>query len=61
MPAQYEAIRDRLIRQGVPMAEAKRRAAKIYNSQHPNNPVGPNYEKRRKTTARTTRPGLDDV
>ena len=33
MPKQYEAIRDKLIRQGVPEAEAKRRAAKIFNAQ----------------------------
>ena len=33
MPKQYEAIRDRLVKQGVTLAQAKSRAAAIYNSQ----------------------------
>lgn len=32
MPKQYEAIRDRLIKQGMMAAEAKTLAAKIYNA-----------------------------
>ncbi len=32
MPAQYEAIRDKLIKQGVGVQAAKTSAAKIYNS-----------------------------
>ena len=39
MPKQYEAIRDKLIAQGLREAAAKQSAARIYNSQHPNAPV----------------------
>lgn len=39
MPRQYEAIRDKFVSQGTPLAEAKTRAAKIYNSTHHDNPV----------------------
>lgn len=40
MPDQYEAIRNRLMReQGLSEDAAQTKAAKIYNSQHPNNPV----------------------
>lgn len=39
MPKQYEAIRDRLIAQGLREAAAKQQAARIYNSQHPKTPV----------------------
>ena len=39
MPDQYVAIRDKFIREGLATKEAKMRAAKIYNSKHPNNPV----------------------
>ncbi len=38
-PRQYEAIRDKFIAEGKPTAEAKTRAAKIYNSTHHDNPV----------------------
>lgn len=41
MPKQYEAIRDKFAAKGVPLKEAKTRAAKIYNSQHPGNPLRP--------------------
>jgi hypothetical protein len=56
MPRQYEAIRDRLIREGKSEKEAKRRAARIYNARHPDNPVGPHYDRRQKR-----RPGLEDA
>ena len=39
MPKQYEAIRDKFERAGMPAKEAKTRAAKIYNSMHPGHPV----------------------
>jgi hypothetical protein len=39
VPKQYEAIRDKFVAQGKPEAEAKTRAAKIYNSAHKANPV----------------------
>lgn len=40
MPAQYKAIRDSFVKKGVPLKEAKTRAAKIYNSKHKGAPVG---------------------
>ncbi len=48
MPAGYEKIRDKLIKQGMPVKEAKRRAAKIWNAEHPKNPVHPFYEEEKK-------------
>ena len=39
MPKQYEAIRDRLIAQGLAERAAKQYAARIYNSRHPDAPV----------------------
>lgn len=41
MPQQYEAIRDRLVKQGMSEKAAKRRAAKIHNAKNPEHPVGP--------------------
>lgn len=38
MPTQYVAIRDRLSKK-MPLKEAKKHAAMIYNAGHPNNPV----------------------
>lgn len=35
MPKQYEAIRDKFAGQGMPLAEAKTRAAKIFNARRP--------------------------
>lgn len=40
MPAQYEAMRDHFIREGMKEKAAKTKAAKIYNSKHPHTPVG---------------------
>ena len=39
MPKAYEKIRDKMVAKGVPLAEAKTHAAKIYNSVHKDNPV----------------------
>ena len=39
MPKQYEAIRDSLVKKGVPLKDAKTSAARIYNSKHPGKPV----------------------
>jgi hypothetical protein len=39
MPAQYEAIRDKFIEQGMSAKEAKKHAAMIYNSLHPGKPL----------------------
>ena len=47
MPKQYEAIRDKFIRQGMAVKEAKRRAAKIYNAKHPKNPVTPKHKSKK--------------
>jgi hypothetical protein len=44
MPKGYEEIRDKLIEQGKSEKEAKTLAAKIWNSKHPENPVGRNYD-----------------
>jgi len=38
-PRQYEAIRDQAVKEGMPLKKAKEKAAKIYNSKHPDNPV----------------------
>lgn len=46
MPQGYLKIRDRFRREGMSMDEAKKRAAKIWNSQNPQNPVGRNYEQK---------------
>ena len=40
MPAQYEAIRDKLKKGGMSLKEAKKHAAMIYNAKHKKNPVG---------------------
>lgn len=32
MPARYEGIRDSMVEKGLPLADAKTQAAKIYNS-----------------------------
>lgn len=50
MPKQYTAIRDKFVAEGKPLAEAKTRAAKIYNATHHDNPVTrtsdrPNFKK----------------
>ena len=48
MPKQYEAIRDKFVAKGMPLKEAKTRAAKIYNSVHPNHPNPWAHEKKGK-------------
>lgn len=40
MPAQYEAIRDKLKKGGMSLKNAKKHAAMIYNSKHKDKPVG---------------------
>lgn len=39
MPKQYEAIRDKLAGEGMPLKQAKSHAARIYNAAHPGAPV----------------------
>jgi len=47
MPKQYEAIRDKL-KKRMPLKEAKKHAAMIYNSKHKSNPVTKNSDKAKK-------------
>lgn len=47
MPAEYEAIRDRFLRDGYSETEAKRHAARIFNAAHRNNPVGPRSDQQK--------------
>lgn len=46
MPAQYEAIRDDLIKRGKSEKEAKRIAAATYNARHPGNPMRPHRKRK---------------
>lgn len=39
MPRGYERMRDAYIAEGMAPRDAKRKAASIWNSQHPDNPV----------------------
>jgi len=39
MPKGYEKMRDAFIRKGMSTKTAKAKAARIWNSKHPNNPV----------------------
>jgi len=41
MPREYEAIRDKLRKTGMDPKAAKKKAARIFNSRHPEAPVGP--------------------
>ena len=48
MPAQYEAIRDKLQSEGKSRKDAEKHAAMIYNARRPKGatPMGPHYEER---------------
>jgi|KBSSwiStaDraftv2_1062776.scaffolds.fasta_scaffold14219_12 hypothetical protein len=48
MPAQYEAIRDKAMSEGMSKDKAQSKAAAIYNSKHPNNPVTGKHDKTKK-------------
>jgi len=39
MPKQYERLRDAFKKKGMSDKAAKRKAARIYNAKHPENPV----------------------
>jgi hypothetical protein len=39
MPKAYEAMRDKFVSQGLSTKAAKKKAARIYNSKHPKEPV----------------------
>lgn len=47
MPKKYEAIRDRLIRQGMSVKQAKQHAARIYNSKRGSAPPVTKYSDKR--------------
>lgn len=40
MPAGYEKMRDAFIKEGMSKKAAQRKAARIWNTKHPKNPVG---------------------
>lgn len=40
MPKMYEAIRDKAVAEGMDYDDAQAKAARIYNSKHPDAPVG---------------------
>lgn len=46
MPKGYEKMRDSFKRKGMGDRAAKRKAAKIWNSKHPSNPVTRRHRKR---------------
>lgn len=48
MPAGYEKMRDRFIADGMSRKAAQAKAARIWNSRHPENPVGRGYDRTRK-------------
>ena len=45
MPKGYEKMRDSFIRDGMKAADAKRKAARIWNAKNPDNPVGKGEKK----------------
>jgi hypothetical protein len=47
MPKGYEEMRDKFKREGLSASAAKGKAARIWNSQHPNNPVTGHSERKR--------------
>ena len=48
MPRGYEKMRDKFISQGMTVRAAKKKAARIWNAKHPDNPVYPHREKKRR-------------
>ena len=45
MPKQYEAMRDKFIKEGMPEKAAKAKSARIYNAQNPKNPLKPDKKR----------------
>ena len=45
MPKGYEKMRDKFMSEGMSEKSAKRKAARIWNSKHPTNPVGRKHKK----------------
>lgn len=52
MPKAYVEMRDKFKRQGMSTKAAKGKAARIYNSKHPDDPVGPGYDEKHKKPRR---------
>lgn len=48
MPKGYEKMRDSFMRDGMTRKAAQAKAARIWNSKHPGNPVGRHAKKRKK-------------
>lgn len=48
MPKGYEKMRDKFKNEGLSEKAAKRKAARIWNSEHPDNPVTGKHKKKRK-------------
>lgn len=48
MPKQYEAMRDKFISEGMSERAAKAKAARIWNSMHPERPVTGKHKTRSK-------------
>lgn len=44
MPAQYEAMRDRLVSEGMSYDKAQEHAARMYNAKHPKAPMSGHHE-----------------
>ena len=55
MPKQYEAMRDKFAGEGLSYDAAQAKAARIYNSKHPNAPVTGRSEGRRTQRKRQMR------
>lgn len=47
MPHGYEKLRDKFMKQGMTKEAAQKKAAKIWNSKHPSNPVGKHAVKKK--------------
>jgi len=52
MPKMYLALKRKFMAEGLSEKEAKQRAAKIYNSKHPERPVHPGYHKKKRKKRR---------
>lgn len=48
MPKQYDAIKLALLGEGKDLKTAERIASATYNKHHPDDPVGPNYDKKKR-------------
>lgn len=56
MPKQYEAMRDKFAKT-MSLSGAKAKAARIWNSQHPGNPVGPHMHEKKHSRPKANRHG----